>query len=452
MLSEGENVITIVVTAEDGTTTKTYTVTVTRAEQPSLIVGELSSDDPPVNFRITGYGDGQVGLSWEIPNNRGITGYELKRYDHDGTEFVSSDWSVSGDASGGSNVSESSAGLTADSRYRYDLVLTSSAGTQIIEKSLEVRTRAVGAAALSSDVTLSVLSLSRVVLDPVFSSSTYRYSGSVATDVTQTTVTATPNDTAAGYIVKLGGAVDADGAVDLSPGRNVITVHVTAEDGVTKRIYTVLVTRAKVAEALSTDATLRSLSLSRIDFGAFDPDTTTYTTQVANDTTQVANDITQATVTPVRNDVEAAHMIKLGGVGDSNGDVSLAVGENVITVEVTAEDGETTRTYTVTVTRDGATASAPAPDPEPEPADTCVQSVGADGMVEGSWDDTCLSEKNAPGGAGDRYARFYTFTLTEATDIVINLSSDEDTYLYLLDGHGKGGIRCTRTTTSQAVE
>ena len=170
MLSEGEIVITIVVTAEDGTTTKTYTVTVTRAEQPSLIVGELSSDDPPLNFRIKSYGDSQVTLAWEIPNNRGITGYELKRYDHDGTEFVSSDRSVSGDASGGSSATESSTGLTADSRYRYDLVLKSDNGTVIIEKSVEVRTPAVGAAALSSDATLSALTLSGVELDTVFSS------------------------------------------------------------------------------------------------------------------------------------------------------------------------------------------------------------------------------------------------------------------------------------------
>ena len=36
---------------------------------------------------------------------------------------------------------------------------------------------------------------------------------------------------------------------------------------------------------------------------------------------------------------------------DTDGTVALAVGENVITVEVTAEDGNTTQTYTVTVTR-----------------------------------------------------------------------------------------------------
>ena len=238
--------------------------------------------------------------------------------------------------------------------------------------------------------------------------------------------------------MKLGGTVDADGAVDLTPGRNVITVHVTAEDGVTTRIYTVVVTRSKTVEALSTDASLRSISLSGIDFGTFDPVTTSYTADVTND-------VTQTTVTPVRNDVEAAHVIKLDGVQDAEGVIDLVVGANVITVEVTAEDGETTRTYTVTVTREDAPASTPEPAPAPEPApdptptNTCVQSVGADGAIAGSWDDTCLSEKDAPGGAGARYARFYTFTLSEATDIVINLSSDEDTYLYLLDGHGKDG-------------
>ena len=431
-MAVGSNVITVEVTAEDGETTLTYTVTITR-EEISLLTGELASDDPPVNFRITSYNDEQVVLQWEIPHNRGITGYELERHDHDGTEFVSSDWSVSGNVAGGVSATESSADLTSDTLYRYDLVLKSDTGTVIIENS-QVRTLAAGAAALSSDATLSALSLSGVELDPGFTSSAYSYTGSVVSDVTQTTVTATPNDTAAGYVVKLGGAADDDGAVDLSPGRNVITVHVTAEDGVTTRIYTVVLTRAKTADALSSDASLRSLSLNGIDFGTFYPDTTAYTAQVAND-------VTQTTVTPVRKDVEAAHVIEVGGVEDMDGVIDLAVGENVITVEVTAEDGETTRTYTVTVTREEVGAPEPTPDPEPtpEPADTCVQSVGVDGSIEGSWDDTCLSEKNAPGGTGDRYARFYTFTLTEATDIVINLSSDEDTYLYLLDGHGKSG-------------
>ena len=430
-LAVGENVITVVVTAEDGETTLTYSVSITRREH-SLLTGELASDDPPVNFRVTGYDEGEVTLAWEIPDNRSITSYVLDRYDHDGTEFASSDLSVSGSVAGGSSVTESDTGLTSDTLYRYHLALKSDEGAVIIEKSLELRMLADGATALSSDATLSALSLSGVELDPAFTSATHRYTASVASDVAQTTVTATANHTAVSYVVKIGGAVDADGVLDLTPGRNVITVHVTAEDGVTTRIYTVVVSRAKAEDALSADATLRSLSLSGVDFGGYDPDTTSYTADVTND-------VTQTTVTPVRYDVEAAHVIRLGGLQDTDGVIDLAVGANVITVVVTAEDGETALTYTVTVTREGTTASAPGPDPVPAPADTCVQPVGPDGAIPGSWDDTCLSENNAPGGAGDRYARFYTFTLTEATDIVISLSSDEDTYLYLLDGHGKGG-------------
>ena len=40
-------------------------------------------------------------------------------------------------------------------------------------------------------------------------------------------------------------------------------------------------------------------------------------------------------------------------------------------------------------------------------------------------------------GTGDRYSRFYTFTLDQAADVTVTLESDEDTYLYLLEGHGR---------------
>ena len=50
----------------------------------------------------------------------------------------------------------------------------------------------------------------------------------------------------------------------------------------------------------------------------------------------------------------SAHEVNLNGVVDHDGVVGLVVGSgNVIAVEVTAQDGETTQTYTVTVTRAG---------------------------------------------------------------------------------------------------
>ena len=48
----------------------------------------------------------------------------------------------------------------------------------------------------------------------------------------------------------------------------------------------------------------------------------------------------------------ASYVVKIGGATDY-GTVSLALGSNVITVEVTSEDLVTTKTYTVTVTRAG---------------------------------------------------------------------------------------------------
>ena len=63
------------------------------------------------------------------------------------------------------------------------------------------------------------------------------------------------------------------------------------------------------------------------------------------------NSVAQVTVTATKNHADATAVIKLGGTADADGTVALAVGDNVITVEVAAEDGVTTETYTVTVTR-----------------------------------------------------------------------------------------------------
>ena len=155
-----------------------------------------------------------------------------------------------------------------------------------------------------------------------------------------------------------------DGTVSLAVGSNVITIKVTAEDGNTVKTYTVTVTRAAPP---SNDATLSGLTLSGIDFGAFDPATTGYTASVAND-------VTQTTVTPTTNDGGATHAIKLGGVAHADGIIPLAVGGNVITIEVTAEDGNSVKTYTVTVTR----AEAPAPEP------TVAIELTSDSVEEGT--------------------------------------------------------------------
>ena len=103
----------------------------------------------------------------------------------------------------------------------------------------------------------------------------------------------------------------------------------------------------------STDATLSGLTLSGVVIEPTDrsyyPDI--FRPSLVSYTASVAYSVTGTTVTPTVNDSGASYVIKLGGVTDADGTVSLAVSSNIITVEVTAEDGETIKTYTVTVTR-----------------------------------------------------------------------------------------------------
>ena len=327
----------------------------------------------------------------------------------------------------------------------------------------------------STDAALSGLALSGVDMG-TFDPATYSYDVNVGHDLAETTVTPTPNDEGATYVVRRDGVEDGDGTVPLAEGSNVISVEVTAEDGQTTKTYTVIVTRAasesdtqqqqeeeesgpEAAVELSpptapvgtsigvtmsfanldsdsdtsttdyvfradvrdsngnvdqceeqangyglgvdrymyrvdedpetrtgtisadcpvgaytlrvsistpenvelasgsadftvfdpdapksTDAALSGLSLSDVDFGTFTSTTTAYTASVGND-------VAETTVTPTTNDDGATCVVKLDGVANSNGTVSLTEGANVITIEVTAEDGETIKVYTVTVTR-----------------------------------------------------------------------------------------------------
>ena len=76
-----------------------------------------------------------------------------------------------------------------------------------------------------------------------------------------------------------------------------------------------------------------------------------------------------------------------------------------------------------------------APGPAPAPVvDNCVE-IMTTAVVSGAWNSNCAS-----GSRPGSYARFYTFTLTEPSEVIIDLESgDTDTYLYLLRGAGRTG-------------
>ena len=96
---------------------------------------------------------------------------------------------------------------------------------------------------------------------------------------------------------------------------------------------TVTVNEPKTA---SSDASLKSLSISPGKLSpAFSPDTTSYKTKVENSVKKVA-------ISAKANDGAAKVSV--------SGNEGLTVGDNKVTVKVTAEDGSS-RTYTITVTR-----------------------------------------------------------------------------------------------------
>ena len=391
-LDVGSNVITIEVTAEDGNTIRTYTVTVTRAEPPS--------SGPAVAIGLSP--SGSVAEGTEITVTMSFANLESNS-DTSDTDYIFRADVRGADACEGGGMGndrymykvdedpEVRNGTTsvscAPGDYTVEVSISSPGNVELASATADFTVNDPAEQQhppepLSTDATLSGLTLSDVTL--TFASTTTDYTASVANDVTQTTVTPTVNDDGATYAIKLGGVAGADGVIPLAVGSNIITVEVTAEDGNTARTYTVTVTRAEAPAPppLSADATLSSLTLSDAPF-TFASDTTSYDVNVANG-------VDQTTVTATTNDDGATYNIKLDGVADDDGTVSLTVGSNVIAVEVTAEDGETTKTYTVTVTR----ADSPPPSPpepvEPEPESTTERSAWLESSPEnkpfaGEW-------------------------------------------------------------------
>ena len=97
------------------------------------------------------------------------------------------------------------------------------------------------------------------------------------------------------------------------------------------------------------DAELSALTLSGITLSPqFASSIYTYTYSA-----DAATTLAETKVMATTNNSNAVAVIKLNGVVDTDGTVDLKLGENIITVEVTATDGTTIQTYTVTVTLEG---------------------------------------------------------------------------------------------------
>lgn len=328
-LNIGNNIIQVKVTAQDGTTTDMYTLTVLRPSDNanllalSTTAGTLS---PVFSEEVTGYA---VAVANEVSS---VTLTPVSKQ-ADATITVNATALSSGMASAPVNLNVGSNTIITE--------VTAQDGSTKKSYTLTI-TRATG---VSSIANLAGLSLNTGTLNPAFAAGTSNYTATVpysSSSITLRPVVEQVNATVKVNNITVGSGA-ASGAIALNVGMNTITTEVTAQDGITQKTYTVIVTRT----APATIANLSALSLSA---GALDK---TFEASVSSYNVFVDNTTTSTTLTAGREHAGASIRINGSLVQDrqASGQLNLAVGVNTISVQVTAEDGTTIKTYTIKVTR-----------------------------------------------------------------------------------------------------
>ncbi|OOQ57038.1 hypothetical protein BC343_16005 [Mucilaginibacter pedocola] len=325
-LAVGDNAIHVNVTAQDGTTTNPYTVTVNRppssdASLSALAVGGTGvsvSQDPNLSNRFTGTVAKDI-TSYTVTAT--VNEPNAKLY-IDGTLATSGNTVTLPLAKGDNSVVVdvlAQDGVTHQYQYIYI-------------------TRA-----FSDIKTLASLNVSAGALDPVFNSNVDTYTLAVSNTTPSVVFTAVSTDTLA--------TLSQDGLPFVSSFTKQLPVGITnfpltvrAENGDFKT-YDITVTRA-----VSTDATLATLGINTTTgaIETFDPATLTYNTTVAYN-------VNTLQLKPVATNDAAT--IKVNGVplNPVNGytyTFNYFSSPETIQIEVTAGDGSTTQTYNVVVTRE----------------------------------------------------------------------------------------------------
>ena len=111
--------------------------------------------------------------------------------------------------------------------------------------------------------------------------------------------------------------------------------------------------------------------------------------------------------------------------------ISETLGAGTYTIEATTYSPNEAGSFTLTVSGLGTGGTT---DPTPDPTDQCGADIGSDGATTGAWTSDCESEVSGRG-----YAKYYTFTLDEGSEVTISLESSVDTYLYLRSGESRSG-------------
>ena len=350
-LGYGENAITATVTAADGVTTAAYAVTVTRAYTPPAATVEAGPSPVAEGAEVS------FTVRLDKPARDALT--------------VAVSVSETGDALSGT---ASSVGIAAGEKEAALRLGTRN------DSVVEADSTVTAALAAGDGYTVGAANSAAVAVEDddaatfAATAADARIEEGAGTTVTVAVVngvTFAADQTIA--LTASGTAAAADYALDpatltLAAGGSSVSATLTATDDEAEEedetvavsavhsgsaVGTVTVTIAANDAALSDDATLSALALSRIDIGVFDPATTAYAAEVDNGV-----DSTTVTATPSDAGADVTIADARGSTAGTTRTTELAEGANEVGVDVAAEDGVATRSYAVTVTRAAAESAA----------------------------------------------------------------------------------------------
>lgn len=197
----------------------------------------------------------------------------------------------------------------------------------------------------STNTQLGGLMLNNGTLSPAFSPEERNYQVEVAPEVTSLDFSFSKAETS--QTISVTGATQQSvindvysyTASNLVTGLNPVQIKVTGEDG-NSNSYNLIVKRLSEP---SNNADLGGLALtSGILSPVFSPDVEHYTATVSSSIRSLVVSV---------NSVQEGASVKINGTSGKIADISLASGRNTVTIEVTAPNGSTKKTYTLLITR-----------------------------------------------------------------------------------------------------
>lgn len=238
VLAEGSNTVTVDVTAEDGTTKQTYTITVTRALSSDALLSGIALSSGSLDPAFSNIGANYAYKATVANSVSSITVTGTARHP-------------------GATVSDNgSYDLVAGTPKTVTLVVTAADGKATATYTINVLR---AAAAASTDATLASLSVtdlaSAELVAAKFAPATTDYSAKVAyREVNYVTIKAIPANGAVAVCRQSGSnqafaCKNVDRLLDV--GTNSFTITVTAEDGVTTKTYTVTVTLSEAPTTIT---------------------------------------------------------------------------------------------------------------------------------------------------------------------------------------------------------